>query len=650
MYKPSILVVDDEPNNFDVIEAILRDQDYEVNYASSGQESLESLEILEIDLILLDVMMPDIDGIEVCERIKAIPKYRPIPIIMVTALSAKEDLAQCLNAGADDFISKPVNALELRARVQSMLRIKQQHEELQDAKEAAEAALRIKSDFLAMMSHEIRTPINGVLGMTQLLFTTSLGSDQQKYLNGIQTSGELLLAVINDILDFSKFESGKLALEQIPLNLHQLAADICALLSRQAEAKGILLSLQIDEGVPPFILGDSIRLRQILLNLANNAVKFTDSGSVEVKISLQSSETVPLLFSVTDTGIGISTEALQKLFQPFIQASISTTRKYGGTGLGLAICQKLIQIMGGKIWAESTSGKGSTFSFALPMLLAEAIPENVMDSPTPLELRSDFAQQFPHRILVAEDNLINQELIFAMLGKLGYVPKIVNDGLEAIEALQQMSYTLLFLDVQMPRMDGLETATYISEHWQEIAVDRPRPIVIAMTASTMQGDREKCLEAGMDDYISKPIFFDVLQRIISSWSMKSSAIPLVSQESIISQELTGVFEPNALIGLKQYSPDLPKRVIHLFQSQEAPHLFEVLRKALVNKDVSQIEFAAHSLKGSSSMLGAISFSQQCHTIEVAGGKQQLDGIELLFDRLEKEYKLVSEYLEAYLYE
>ena len=400
MYKPSILVVDDEPNNFDVIEAILRDQDYEVNYASSGQESLESLEILEIDLILLDVMMPDIDGIEVCERIKAIPKYRPIPIIMVTALSAKEDLAQCLNAGADDFISKPVNALELRARVQSMLRIKQQHEELQDAKEAAEAALRIKSDFLAMMSHEIRTPINGVLGMTQLLFTTSLGSDQQKYLNGIQTSGELLLAVINDILDFSKFESGKLALEQIPLNLHQLAADICALLSRQAEAKGILLSLQIDEGVPPFILGDSIRLRQILLNLANNAVKFTDSGSVEVKISLQSSETVPLLFSVTDTGIGISTEALQKLFQPFIQASISTTRKYGGTGLGLAICQKLIQIMGGKIWAESTSGKGSTFSFALPMLLAEAIPENVMDSPTPLELRSDFAQQFPHRILL----------------------------------------------------------------------------------------------------------------------------------------------------------------------------------------------------------------------------------------------------------
>ena len=206
MYKPSILVVDDEPNNFDVIEAILRDQDYEVNYASSGQESLESLEILEIDLILLDVMMPDIDGIEVCERIKAIPKYRPIPIIMVTALSAKEDLAQCLNAGADDFISKPVNALELRARVQSMLRIKQQHEELQDAKEAAEAALRIKSDFLAMMSHEIRTPINGVLGMTQLLFTTSLGSDQQKYLNGIQTSGELLLAVINDILDFSKFD------------------------------------------------------------------------------------------------------------------------------------------------------------------------------------------------------------------------------------------------------------------------------------------------------------------------------------------------------------------------------------------------------------------------------------------------------------
>jgi signal transduction histidine kinase/HPt (histidine-containing phosphotransfer) domain-containing protein len=648
MNQPSVLVVDDEPDNYDVIEALLVDCPYDLHYAPSGVNAIDRLNIFKPDLILLDVMMPELDGIETCRIIKNHPVWKFTPTVIITALNSKEDLARCLEAGADDFVSKPVHRLELRARVNSMLRIKSQHDrlqvaiaEIQLAKDAAELSARAKSDFLAMMSHEIRTPINGVLGMTQLLSTTQLTAEQHKYVTTAQISGEMLLSTIDDILDFSKIESGKLDLEERPLDLQILLQDITDLLSPKATAKNLTLTHHLATSVHRCIVSDVTRLRQILLNLVNNAIKFTATGGVTIACEAAATpdDNYEIHFSVRDTGIGIAAEDIDRLFQPFTQANISTTREYGGTGLGLVICRRLIEMMQGKIWIESELGQGATFHFTIRAAAIDLHPPQPIaaNNSQPLATDRKLGETMPLKILIAEDNQINQELALAMFDRLGYTPDIVMNGLEAIDAVRATAYDLLFLDLHMPKLDGIETTKYLVREWENFGLTYPRPKIIAMTANAMQGDREVCLDAGMDDYVSKPIFMNVLEQTVSKWgrSLHSVAAELTA---------TATLDRTALDRLRDISPTLLDRLIPLFLNEEAPKLLSAIGASLIAGDTAQICDAAHTLKGTSSALGAVELARLCQQVETQTGQGDLNGIESLLLQTEAEYDLVRQEL------
>ncbi|NUN64170.1 response regulator [Pseudanabaena biceps] len=539
---------------------------------------------------------------------------------------------------------------DITAKKQAELRQMQLLEDLRKAKEEAENAVQTKAAFLAMMSHEIRTPINGVIGMTQLLAGTDVDDEQAKYVRTIQVSGEMLLSVINDILDFSKIESGKLELENSPLDLRAVVRDIYDVQLPKAKEKHLKFEVTMQSNVPPFIIGDVTRLRQILLNLVSNALKFTDIGSVKIGVRLVGDKTprpdypFQLLFSVTDTGIGISDAQMQRLFQPFTQASVSTSRKYGGTGLGLVICQKLVETMGGKIQVDSQPDQGSTFSFTISTQIANDLPsytlQDAIAKNTSNTLR--LGDRLPLRILIAEDNLINQELSMAMLIKMGYQPDVVDNGLAVLEALQVQHYDLLLLDVQMPEMDGLETANYLVNHWHELHTGYDRPIIIAMTASAMQGDREMCLQAGMDDYISKPIMMDSLQRTIEQWATGLQdpnviAASKKSKEKAPQDTLPSVIDPAAIKNLDQINPKLIGRMIHLFTTEEAPVLLETLRHAIANHDLQAVSYTAHTLKGSSNILGARSLGKLCLEVELKGKQGDREGLSDLLTQIEEQY-------------
>ena len=626
--KAVVLLVDDQPMVGEMVRRSLEDaEDIIFEYCSDPTQAMATALRIRPTVVLQDLVMPEVSGLTLVRFFRRHPELSTVPIVVMSSNESPSDKAEVFAAGANDYLVKPPHRIELLARIRYHSQAYRSQQRLIDLNARLEEASRAKGEFLATMSHEIRTPLNGILGVVQLLERTALTSAQESYLDTIRSSGQVLLAVINDILDVSKVESGKLVLERIAFGLPDLVEDVLRLMGPSAEKQGLTLSGYVAPSVPNRVLGDSVRLRQILFNLVSNALKFTSQGEVSLSVesqSLSEGET-ELVMTVRDSGIGISEEAQARLFSPFSQADSSTTRKYGGTGLGLVIVRQLAKLMGeGEVSLESTPGQGSSFTVRVRLGVEEGpapLPERPFQEPvlvvadTPwsreilgrmlddvgmpwsgcssvaeaqrqlrdggpyraalLDLEVDATAivrrmcadldcqvvamagpgmgvgeqvskpisaqglvelfsgstrasagraavvvaepgvRHAARLLVAEDNPINQVIIEGLLEHLGYETDIANDGHEVVEMALSGGYALVLMDVEMPGQDGYEATRELRQR----GLDLP---IIAMTAYAMAEDRKRCLDAGMDDFLTKPIEMALLGETVARWVAKTS--------------------------------------------------------------------------------------------------------------------------------
>ena len=521
-----VLVVDDDEYVHQLTKMVLRGFSFEdspirLASAMSGKEAIEYLSKHDnVAVALVDVVMEtDHAGLDLVNYIRNDSNNNEIRLIVRTGQpGAAPEESVFRDYDVNDYLSKTeltahklrmalLNALRSYRDIRHAVDLQKQIMLAEQESQAASAASEAKSQFLAHMSHEIRTPLNGIIGIADLLSQSKLDDSQSQYLRTIRSSGEALLAIINDILDFSKIEAGKLELEDTNFCLKEMGQSLNDLFIAQLSQKQLEFQFNLDPDLPEYVKGDPLRLKQVLLNLVGNSLKFTEKGGVYISVNVvQSLPTLRIEFNVTDTGIGIPKEKQRSLFQAFTQVDSSTTRKYGGTGLGLQISQRLVELMNGHIEVQSQPGKGSSFIFTIDLEAGEKPSEEKSTSQSSERPISDI------RILVAEDNRTNQIVIGAMLTKLGYTFDVFENGKEAIQSLNTNAYDLVLMDCQMPVLDGLEATREIrkSPQWEKLPI-------VALTAGATDKEQTECTNAGMNDFLSKPITIGVLESTLKKW-------------------------------------------------------------------------------------------------------------------------------------
>ncbi len=538
-------------------------------------------------------------------------------------------------------------------------------EKLKSVNQELRQANEVKDQFLAAMSHEIRTPMNAVIGMTGILLDTKLNLEQREAAETIRSSGEILLALINDILDFSKIGAERLELENQPFSLRQCVDEAFDLILVQAQEKNILLRKTFSADVPPYVIGDVTRLRQILVNLLGNAVKFTERGETALEISAQQcgGDNWKLHFSVRDTGLGIPKDRIQRLFQPFSQVDSSTARRFGGTGLGLAICKRLCEMMDGKIWVESSGipGEGSVFHFTVKTQLAKK--EDCMENP-PSERRPAIlaSPEKTLRILLAEDNLVNQKVAQKLLEKIGYRADVTSDGQEAFDAYVTVGYDVILMDCQMPEVDGYEATKLIRAYETR---ENIRPVtIIAMTAHALQGDREKCIAIGMDDYLSKPVRQQELEEVLSRCASRESDLRQANRgfgENSLAENIDATaadfdsdeFDPASALDME--SLDLIAKddykgaqdLINMYFDQSQKNI-EELRSAVSSQNADQIKRISHTFAEASASCGLSIMAEPLRELERNSFVRNLDGAGDLLERIIRRLEISRRLLDNYL--